>query len=106
MRADSARQKAESADPVTSLIRVRLPWAPRRPRECPRKVADRLACFLQGAQIAGRRAQLPPAFRVAGEHQDLMAPGGIEENACHLLAATAVAVHQGVIEDDQGRFAG
>src|SRR5690606_14865665 len=56
----------------------------------------------QGIHLQHPRAQVAPAIGVASEQQHLVALRGIEQNALHAIQARVVAVHQRIVQDDQG----
>src|SRR5699024_6613108 len=53
-----------------------------------------------------RNAQVAPTARMTGKQQDLVASGSIEQDPFHLLEAIGIAVHEGIIENQQRRATG
>lgn len=57
-------------------------------------------------QPPSHHPQIPPSRRVAGKDQYLMPLRCVVEHALHAGEAVVVGVDQGVVEDQQGGFAG
>ena len=51
----------------------------------------------------GRGSHIAPRGWMASEQQHLVALGRVEENPLHLFESLVVAVHERIVQDDQGR---
>lgn len=59
------------------------------------------SCHRDAIELHDVAPHIHPVFRVAAQQDDLMALGGVVEDALHLREALAVAVHERVVQDDE-----